>query len=333
MGKFTFKTMSGSLEQNFITQPIKSLLNPNLQFEELKEIIDSIHVYFHQKTQISGFEVTIENLAAIPASKGKAVGLNHAAQCLLDYHRTHRFILAIHQAILDQQKSNPGKTINLFYAGCGPYAPLMTLIAPLFRPDEIQFSLLEINRNSIDSAKKLIKEMGLNRYVPHVYLEDATTFQIPNAESYDILISETLDALLYRECYVPILMNMLPQFKKEGVLIPENVSIDLQLKKGGTETKQGVIFDVRKSISELTEKSDQLSKFPEKVFKLCSILDENSPLLLMDTKVHIYKDHELNRNESSLTVLYELPYQKTDSISFTYYLEPEVELRYQFRQL
>lgn len=322
--------MADSPEQNFIFQPINSLLNPKLPFEEIKEIIDSIHALFHQKTQISGFEVSIENLVAVPASKGKAVGLNHAAQCLLDYQRTHRFVLAIHQAILDQQKSNLGKTIQLFYAGCGPYATLMTLIAPLFRPDEIQFSLLEINKNSIDSAKKLIKEMGLDGYVSNIYLGDATTFQIPDAKSYDILISETLDALLYRECYVPILINMLPQLRKEAILIPDNVSIELLLKTGENETKLGIIIDVRKVLSDLTEKHDQLSKFPEKVFKLSLIPDKDSPLLLLETKVHIYKDYELNRNESSLTVIYEISYPKTDSISFTYYLEPEVELKYQF---
>lgn len=91
-------------EKKPILNQLKGLLNPSLTLDELKTFIDPIHLYFQKITAISGFEFKVEHLAAVPAFKGKAVGLNHAAQCLLDYRRTHQFVLAIHQAILDQKK-------------------------------------------------------------------------------------------------------------------------------------------------------------------------------------------------------------------------------------
>ena len=78
-------------------------------------------------------------------------------------------------------------------------------------------------------AKRLIDSLELNDYVQEIYLADAVTFKIPNPDTIHIVISETLDALLYRECYVPILFNLLPQLGKDITLIPENVLIDLSL--------------------------------------------------------------------------------------------------------
>ena len=51
------------------------------------------------------------------------------------------FLKAMVMAIKEKQQKHPDKTINIFYAGCGPYAPFVTLIAPLFSPKKIQFSL------------------------------------------------------------------------------------------------------------------------------------------------------------------------------------------------
>ena len=54
------------------------------------------------------------------------------------------FLKAMVMAIKEKQQKHPDKTINIFYAGCGPYAPFVTLIAPLFSPKKIQFSLVHL---------------------------------------------------------------------------------------------------------------------------------------------------------------------------------------------
>ena len=324
---------------NEIRKLTSSLLNDSISQVDAEKSINKIHAHFQQITQITGYDFQIEHMAAIAAAKGKALGLNFAAQCLLDYTRTVKFLRAIVSAILERQKKQPGKLINLFYAGCGPYAPFITLVAPLFQPDEVQFSLLEINKNAVASAKKLIDALKLSNYIKDFYTADAVTFKVPNSDSFDILISETLDALLYRECYVPILFNLLPQFNKDIVLIPENVVIHLSFlpnsktQSAHQEYEVGSILNVREALAAYSSSDLIPSKLPDKKIDVTS-LDRNSyDRFLLDTKVHIHGTMWLNRNESSLTIPLEYvlaqPFQ-TSSIIFTYVLEPEIELSCRF---
>ena len=126
---------------NDIRKLTSSLLKDSISQVDAEKSINEIHAHFQQITQITGYDFQIEHMAAISTAKGKALGLNFAAQCLLDYKRTVKFLKAIVSAILEKQKKQPGKLIKIFYAGCGPYAPFITLVAPLFQPDEVQFSL------------------------------------------------------------------------------------------------------------------------------------------------------------------------------------------------
>ncbi|MAN28320.1 MULTISPECIES: SAM-dependent methyltransferase [Mesonia] len=324
---------------NDIRKLTSSLLKDSISQVDAEKSINEIHAHFQQITQITGYDFQIEHMAAISTAKGKALGLNFAAQCLLDYKRTVKFLKAIVSAILEKQKKQPGKLIKIFYAGCGPYAPFITLVAPLFQPDEVQFSLLEINKNSVASAKKLIDSLKLPNYIQDFYTADAVTFKVPNSNSFDILISETLDALLYRECYVPILFNLLPQFNKDIVLIPENVIINLSFlpnakkQSAHQEYEIGSILNVREALADYSISDLIPSKLPDKKIDLTS-LDMNSyQRLLLDTKVHIHGDIWLDRNESSLTIplesLLAQPFQNS-SIIFTYYIEPEIELKCRF---
>lgn len=316
-----------------------SILKNSIDQIEIEKSLNEIHAYFQQITKITGYDLTIEHMAAIPANKGKALGLNFAAQCLLDYKRTVKFLKAIVSVILEKQKKQPGELINIFYAGCGPYAPFITLVAPLFQPEEVQFSLLEINKNSVGSAKKLINSLQLSSYIKEFYLADAVTFKVPNSDSFHILISETLDAILYRECYVPILFNLLPQFNKNIILIPENVLINLSFltdSKKNSDCKEyetGSIFNVRESVSSYTGTGLIPSKLPDKKIDLASVDMNIYKKILLDTKVHIHGDVWLYRNESSLTIPHEFILEQPflyNSVIFTYFMEPEIELKCRF---
>ncbi|MFK7908890.1 MAG: hypothetical protein AB8B69_27425 [Chitinophagales bacterium] len=304
---------------------------------EVQEVLKEIHQYFQEITQISGFSHEISHLAAVPTASGMALGLNHAAQCLLDYKRTVQFLQGMVTAIRDKQKEKPGETIRIFYAGCGPYAPFITMIAPLFEPTEIQFSLLEINNSSLLSAKKLISGLNLSDYLQDSYLADAVTFKVPNPDSFHILFSETLDALLYRESYVPILWNLLPQFQKNIVLIPENVCLELSTLTTITNQNEAIeehhigrIFDTRENLTRYFEEDKLPPHFPSQQFILKNTSHQES--IILDTLVFVYKQYGLKRGESSLT----LPCQmqlgeetKGKTISFTYHLKPQIELKYE----
>lgn len=327
--------MDEKIINNAIQKLTSSIFENAIDEVEAVKSLDEIHGYFQQITEITGSDFVIEHMAAIPTARGKALGLNFAAQCLLDYKRTIKFLKAIVSAIKEKQKAHPGELIKIFYAGCGPYAPFVTLIAPLFQPEEIQFSLLEINKNSVKSAKKLIEGLKLSNYINEFYTADAVTFQVPNSDSFHILISETLDALLYRECYVPILFNLLPQFNANITLLPENVILHLSFLdkvENSTDYKEydgDSILDVRESVASFSNSGNIPSQLPEVKVDLTS-LNTNCEKMIIDTKVHVYNDIWLYRNESSLTIPLEIvleqPLDKKEII-FTYFIAPEIELK------
>ncbi|WP_343329255.1 phytanoyl-CoA dioxygenase [Polaribacter staleyi] len=321
---------------NHLKKLVTSLLEAPENKVKVESILNEIHTHFKEITKITGFDIKIEHLAAVPTAKGKALGLNHAAQCLLDYKRTVKFLQGVFLAIKEKQKLQPGKTITFFYAGCGPYAPFVTLIAPFFSAEEVQFTLLEINKNSLEAAKKLINYLELNNHIKDYYLADAVTFVVPNATKFDILFSETLDALLYRECYVPILFNLLPQFSNNVTLIPENVILNLKLiynsdvKESDKEQNIDTILDVRKTISAHKKEENTPLHLPDKKVDLTSLSINQNASFLLETQVLVYKNIWLNRNESSLTLPLEIkldyPISKSQII-FTYNMGPEIELK------
>ncbi|NQY06912.1 MAG: phytanoyl-CoA dioxygenase [Flavobacteriaceae bacterium] len=327
--------MNDKLISTDIKQHVLALLDDTSNQEALLSKIKEIHNHFQQATEITGFDNKMENLAAVPTAKGKALGLNHAAQCLLDYKRTPKFLKAMITAIKEKQEQYPEETIKIFYAGCGPYAPFVTLIAPLFSPEEIQFSLLEINPGSLDSAKKLINAMELHTFIQEEHLADAVTFSIPNPKQYHILFSETLDALLFRECYVPIVFNMLPQLRFDITLIPENVVIDLSLTTGllqdedREEYKIDTIVDVRKAHS--NQSNTTIPSQLEEVKVSLENYDMNKyQFMTLDTSVHVYKDIWLTRAESSLTLPLDITLEQpfiNKSIVFNYQIDPDIELK------
>ncbi|WP_430410068.1 phytanoyl-CoA dioxygenase [Kordia sp.] len=300
-----------------------------------KELIDEIHKHFLEITNIADMGEGLQNLAAVPTASGAAISLNHAAACLLDYRRTTKFLDAMVSLIREKQQQHPNEIINIFYAGCGPYAPFITLIAPLFNSKEVQFSILEINTASIQVAKNLIKELNLSEYVSEYYTADAVTFQIPDAKKYHILFSETLDALLYRESYVPILWNMLPQLSENCAVIPNNVIVEASMtfpKQEGEDTKKekqvGVILNVREAV----KANDGSKTLPESFEPITINLsgEEKYSTMIVDTKVHIHKDIWLYRNESSLSIPLEMEIVyplEAPNVTFFYQLKPSVELK------
>lgn len=321
-----------------IKKKVLALLKDSIEQPEIENLINNIYSYFKELTQLTGFDNSIEHLAAVNTAKGKALGLNHAAQCLLDYKRTVKFLKAMVMAIKEKQQKQPNETIQVFYAGCGPYAPFITLIAPLFTAEDVQFSLLEINDTSLNYAKKLIEKLELSNYVTNYYNADAITFKIPEAKKYHILFSETLDALLYRECYVPILFNLLPQLPKDVTVIPENVLIKMSLATDAiTDSKHNsveieTIVNVREAILAYERGTRIPTQLPDKKVVVNSINIKNYNYLLLDTLVHVYNDIWLTRNESSLTLPLEMHIEHPvdfDAIVYTYLMDTNIELKYQ----
>ncbi|WP_298418566.1 phytanoyl-CoA dioxygenase [uncultured Kordia sp.] len=320
---------------NTIKELSTTILNNQSNFETTKNAIDEIHKHYLETTKIEDFGESMQHMAAVPTASGMALSLNHAAACLLDYRRTAKFLRGMVSLIREQQQQQPNEIINIFYAGCGPYAPFITLVAPLFKASEVQFSLLEINAASIQMAQNLIKSLELTDYVQEYHTADAVTFQIPDAKKYHILFSETLDALLYRESYVPILWNMLPQLDENCAIIPNNVIVQASMTYPKSETEEirkekeaAVILNVREAV----KVNDGSKSLPEEFTPVTINLsgDEKYYSMVVDTKVQIQGDLWLSRNESSLSIPLEMEIAyplDAPNVTFFYQLKPSVELK------
>lgn len=312
-----------------------TILNNQSDFDTIKKSIDEIHKHYLEATNIADAGKGMQHMAAVPTASGMALSLNHAAACLLDYNRTAKFLDGMVALIRKKQQEYPSETINIFYAGCGPYAPFITLVAPLFKASEVQFSILEINSASIQMAEKLIKKLALTDYINEYHTADAVTFQIPDAKKYHILFSETLDALLYRESYVPILWNMLPQLSENCAVIPNNVIVQASLtypKEAGKEAKKekqaAIILDVREAVKSSDGNKELPEKFPATTINIAG--DETYNTMIVDTKVHIHDNIWLHRNESSLSIPLEMKITypiEAPNVTFFYELKPSVELK------
>ncbi|WP_293785946.1 methyltransferase domain-containing protein [uncultured Pedobacter sp.] len=215
-----------------------------LLFEEdylhIKKSIDQLNVLFSGATGVKAGDITDED---IYLPNGKAVSTIKAAHCLKELERTRRFIRGINQAIECLSGTIQGRTLNILYAGCGPYATLLTPLTSRFSSAQINFILLDINADSLAAAKTLYDKLGLSTYVIDYVCADATTYKFPDDICIDMVISETMLNALRKEPQLAIMNNLIPQMRKDAVFIPENIIVEAVLTRWKEEYSSFTITD------------------------------------------------------------------------------------------
>jgi hypothetical protein len=309
-------------------------------FIELSEVIRNYESLVLELSDLNMDEET--NRSDIHFKNGKALGTTWAAMCIRDLMRTKIFIKGLFKAIGFIQKTKQG-TLQIIYAGTGPFATLALPVMACFSPDEVQFTLLEINRASFENVKKVIQKLGFEKHVQSYVLEDATKYRVNKEIQYDIVLSETMQRALEREQQVPIVMNIIGQLNSNVVLIPENIRLDLcmlnlkklhQRKLGEEEDcifRLGTIFELsREKIKEYIQES-QTKKgklvFSAKSFKIPKerIVDFNT--LAVITEIQVFGEEKIKMYESGLTlplILEDLPEQLHNSRVNAFYKVDEI---------
>ncbi|HEY0099549.1 MAG TPA: hypothetical protein VGB76_11420 [Pyrinomonadaceae bacterium] len=269
---------------------------------------------------------------------GKALSPRDAASCVLDYSRTSKLLRGIHAAILEAQRRFPNTTIEILYAGCGPFAPLAIPLTSRFNPAEIRFTLLDIHRRSLDAAQSVFQAFGATPFVRDYIRCDAASYKHDAPHVIHIVVVEAMQAALEKEPQVAITINLAPQLCAGGIFIPERIvvschlcdptnefsSLHVEAKAGNSlspgSTRNKVRVDLG-SVLELTAGSSLnlsapldgsehsgASLSPKVVIDVPKDLDGEFNLML-STTINVYDSIVLSEYESGLTcprILYEL---------------------------
>jgi hypothetical protein len=166
---------------------------------------------------------------------GAAISPRNAARCVWDFMRTSRFLQGAYAGIHEAQRRFPGQRIEVLYAGCGPFAALAIPLLPLFAPNELHFTMIDIHADALDSVAQLLAAFDLGDFQTELVVGDATAYQPPDGARFHLLVSETMQKALDKEPQVAITRHLAPFLHPGGILIPERIVVSACLSNDGRE--------------------------------------------------------------------------------------------------
>lgn len=197
--------------------------------------LDTIHIIFSEITTVRGDISEPHHDEETFLDGGVAISPHLAARCLFDPIRTVRFLRGIYAGIHEAIRRFPGERIQIVYAGCGPYGTLLLPLTTQFTPEQMQLTLIDIHKPSIDGVRCIIKALGIENYIYKCLEADAVTYRHPTEIPLHMVISETMEAGLAREPQLAIMRNFLPQLQENGLFIPENIVVEACLSSSEEE--------------------------------------------------------------------------------------------------
>ncbi|ADY52965.1 phytanoyl-CoA dioxygenase (PhyH) family [Pseudopedobacter saltans DSM 12145] len=251
---------------------------------------------------------------------GKAIGPFWAAACVREVLRTQRFCRGIYEAVKDCLVKQTTKPIQVIYAGTGPLAALAIPTMMQFRPDQVQFTLLEINPVSYKKLQQLLTILDLNVYVKEFVLADAATWKV--TDTADIVVSETMNGGLRNEPQIAIMLNLASQLPGNTILIPEEITVALAALRKENEPlflKELGRFN-KESYREIIAGSSADEWFFQEV--VYEPDQEIVSKLVLTTNITVYKSNKLNYNDCSLTLPYSVKgdFSQAKTLRFAYKL-------------
>lgn len=307
------------------------ILNCKKEYGLMKNAVDRMYQVFLKFTNI---DISDQNAPDILLPSGIALAPAPAAHCLLEMTRTAIFLRGINQAI--QEKLQQKQNLQVLYAGCGPYATLITPLLSLYSADELRVDIIDINEVSLNSAKAVISGLGMDDYIGDYLLEDATEMKL--TKDYDIVISETMQATLKNEPQMAIMQNMAQQINSQCVFIPQEIIVDAKLNSGGRRNTETLVLENEKRI-ELGEIlkvniSNVLDPFEIKKVNLETISGENQWELKLYTTIKVFKNHKLTEGNCSLNLpkkIKDFNLESVDEIDFWYDQSIPVKIKHRFK--
>lgn len=292
------------------------LRKPETDYYELK---NALTVYEEIVLRLAGVDYAQEdNRTDIHCENGKALGTTWAAMCIQDLVRTKVFVKGLFEAVEDVRRKKPG-AVHVLYAGTGPFATLALPLMATLAPQQVKFTLLEINKQSFDCAKRVVETLGYGDHVVQMLCADATTVALPDAHSYDILLSETMQHALKKEQQVPIVLHLLGQLREDAILIPQCIQLDaalLDIKDATIDLpsfseenckRLGSFFQLnRENLPALAQHTlhNGAIHYDKHTYKIpADALKEFNTVAVL-TEIQVYKENRIHLNASGLTIPY-----------------------------
>lgn len=304
--------------QTTLHQITQILLRPEDHYDELTQAIAELRQLF---LDITGFDIeSSDHREDIHLPGGKAIGPVWAALCVQEFMRTKHFLRGVYLGIKAALARFPEHPLHILYAGTGPFATLVTPLTTIFTPEEVQFTFLEVNPESIRYLNRVINALQAERFVKQIIQCDATQYQINPKDPIQIVITETMQNALQKEPQVAITLNLAPQLLPGGILIPQNIKIDAVLVSPKKDRERMVgncsvtdcyrklktIFELNKDSRSPFSTPDGLVQetwsFPEVEVEIPPDLCPEYPQLALFTTIQVFDEEQLGPWECSLTL-------------------------------
>lgn len=271
--------------------------------ENYKGLYDSVNALYDFYASITGISAVNNSDKNINLPTGKAISPGQAAHCLLDFRRTSVFLRGIYKAILKQQQEFPGQPINILYAGCGPYASLLTPITTMFTPEQVRFHMMDIQQESLDAVQKLYDYLRAGAYIEQYICADATSYRLDRP--MHLVVAEAMQSALAREPQVAITLNLVPQMMEKAIFIPQEIRISAQLLDRDMEMNsymEGAPVPRRINLGEVYAiGQEQYGGHSPVSLEIPASTGSNSELHLL-TAITVFEDEKLDIYNSGITL-------------------------------
>jgi hypothetical protein len=207
---------------------LRQITHGLLQTDNYAQRLDAANALYAMLSEITKVSFNTQDplyLEETQLGEGKALSPRDATRCITDFMRTAGFISGLRAAIIEARRRFPDETIHVLYAGCGPFAPLMIPLTTEFDATQVQFTLLDIHKQSLDAARQIVCALGLKDFVRDYVRADATSYQHPPESALHIVLTETMQRVLSKEPQVMITSNLVPQLVEGGILVPQKITL------------------------------------------------------------------------------------------------------------
>lgn len=268
------------------------------QLTAQKRVVDQLVSALCEITDLELHPAIFLDENATLTAKGKAVSMTTAAQCAEEFMRTQVFLRGVFQAIQDQLDAK--KSVQILYAGTGPFGLLLLPLLHRFSSKQVQITLIDIHSESISALNRVIDALAVREYIDNVACADALSWSPNNQKTFDLIISETMKAMLRQEPQLSIISHLISYLDNTGEIIPQSIDIRLSLcQESIGDINIGTIFTLNKASAKAIGLGDLSSLSGERVISEYHTIDV---AIKFYTDIQVYGENRLKENYCSLTI-------------------------------